>query len=599
MLQFTDEWLEKVQSSTDIVALIGKRVALKQSGKNYVGLCPFHEEKTPSFSVNPEKQFFYCFGCGTGGNAFNFLMKMDNLSFPEAAVRLAELAGIPIPSTSPRYEQEIRQKRELYHINHLAAQYYYGTLVSPRGFKAREYLIKRNISGQLVRQFFLGFATSEWHGLINFLKSKGVEIEKALEAGLIIEGQKGPYDRFRNRIIFPILDHQGRFLAFGGRVFDQSHPKYINSPETPIYQKANNLYGLNLAKENIIKEDSVVIVEGYTDCIALFAKGIQNVVASLGTAFTENQARLLARFTNNVIIAFDGDVAGEQAIGRGLEILKGQGLNVKVAVLSPGDDPDTFAKRSTKGEVQEWLRNAKPYTQYLIEKAVFANDIDSLEGKLLASKEVVRIIVSLDNAIERQEYISFASDLLAIDKQSLSIEVAKLEEIDNKRNFPHILSQNRHTKEDRDVVESGENLLERRILQWILAKPALLDELLNIGISWEDFENHKYQHLLRLLIRGTWDQQGELIAEELYHDNQPLSDWENYLDNFQLRLYAKELLKIEEKLISLEKDIEILPTKREIFQVIYEYYGIRKRIFLLNERNINEGPLERGGIDER
>lgn len=599
--QFNDEWIEQVKQATDIVALISEKVNLKPTGKNYTGLCPFHEEKTPSFSVNPDKQFFYCFGCGAGGNAFNFVMRTENLSFPEAARVLAAKVGIEAPVVSETERKKLKLKEELFRVNRLAAKYFYHNLRAPEGSRAREYLASRDIDGSLARQFFLGYALGEWDGLLKFLESNGISTDCAEQAGLVIKGKRGYYDRFRDRIIFPICDSQGRFVGFGGRALGNEKPKYLNTPETPVFHKSYHLYGLNWAKEEIKREQRAVIVEGYTDCIALKAQGVTNVVASLGTAFTENHARLLANFTEEIIIAFDGDTAGERATERGLILLHQAGLRVKVASLPRGEDPDSFAKSRTKGEVREWLTQALPLWEYQIRRIISQHDINNREGKVVASQEIISLLLQIENAIEREEYLNFAAEVLDLPAESLREEINKRspqEDLDNKRNIPHITPKNRYTIKDtpkRTIgqVPGRDTVIERDIMRWVLAKPSLTDQLIALGFGADDFANNQYRHLFRLLLEGTWDREGETTAEALYQLKSPIGRWEEYLRQFQSTVWTRELMKIEENLTQLENKKSVGLGMQKLCRLLLDYYQLKNKV-LASLGKSTRGPLGRG-----
>ena len=380
--RFSEQWIERVKSSADIVEVIGRRVELRQSGKNYVGLCPFHSEKTPSFTVNPEKQFYHCFGCGKGGNVINFVMDTENLAFPEAVVKLAQEKGIPVPAASPGEQRREKEREQLRQVNQLAARYYYRNLRLPAGAQARAYLQGRGIGQELARSFFLGFALDEWDGLLAFLTAQGVDPAIAQAAGLVTSSKRGFIDRFRGRLMFPICDHLGRFVGFGGRSIGDAQPKYLNTGQTLVFNKGQILYGLNWSKEDIKAQDQVVIVEGYTDLISLFAVGQRNVVASLGTAFTSAHARLLRRFCSQAVIAFDGDTAGHRAAWRGMEVLHASGLQVRVASLTGGEDPDTFARTQGVEAVRVWLNTARPFREYQIDRIISQHDVETREGKL-------------------------------------------------------------------------------------------------------------------------------------------------------------------------------------------------------------------------
>lgn len=595
--QYSEELLEKIRNAIDIVDLIGKKVELKQSGRNYVGLCPFHGEKTPSFNVNTVNQLYYCFGCGRGGNVFNFVMAIEEVSFPESVHILAKQANVELPNITPEQKKRTEKFEQLVRVNHLAAQYYYRSLRSDAGKKARNYLIKRNISGTLARDFYLGYATAEWNGLLNFLLESDVSLEIAEEAGLIVRGKNGYYDRFRNRIIFPILDYRGRFIGFGGRIIGDEQPKYLNSPETPVFQKNRIMYGLNWARETIREKDSVVVVEGYTDCLALSEKGISNVVASLGTSFTQQHAELLARFTNNVVIAFDGDAAGMRATLRGLEVLTNAGLQVRVASLPEGEDPDKFARTHTLEEVEDWLNGALPFVEFLIKKTINKYDLQTHAGKIEASKEIINILIKLDSAIDRHEYSKFAANLLAMDHSVIINEVEQVsqgrsqgEDLASKGRFLHIAPRNRYTSKDSDYdvlpiqgTEDPNYFLESNIMRLLLNDSTLIEEVLEFGYGADCFMNFDYRHLFSLLVRGNWDKHGEAVAEKLFALPLPSGEWAEYLQQFKLCVWNRVLNKIEEKLSMMENNSES-DFLLNLGKLIKQYHGVRRDIFLSREK---------------
>jgi len=595
--QFSEELLEKIRNAVDIVDYIGKRIELKQTGRNYVGLCPFHQEKTPSFNVNSVNQLYYCFGCGRGGNIFNFVMATEGVAFPEAVQILAKQAGIELPNIPPERKAYQEKHEKLYQVNHLAAQYYYRTLRSEVGKLARSYLIKRAINGSLARNFYLGYATTEWNGLLNFLNENGIPVELAEEAGLVSQGKNGYYDRFRNRIIFPILDYRGRFIGFGGRIIGDGQPKYLNSPETPIFQKNRVLYGINWARQSIREKDSVVVVEGYTDCISLSEKGITNVVASLGTAFSQQHAELLSRFTKNVIIAFDGDAAGARATLRGLEVLNKAGLNVKIANLTSGMDPDQFARTHTLNEVEQWLADALPYIEFLIKKTISEYDLQSHAGKIAASKEIISILIKLDSAIDQYEYGKYAAKLLLMDENVLLYELRQAASANNAQETPtsrgkflHIEPQNRYTIKDLPPLtslsidmEEPDYFLETNIMRLLLDDSSLLEEMLENGLDADCFTNLDYRHLFNLLSQGNWDKHGEAVAEKLFALPVPAGSWNEYLQQFKICIWNRALNKIEENLVMMENDSES-DFLIKLGNLIKHYYRVRRDIFLIREK---------------
>ncbi len=335
-MRFSSDLLEEIRNHCDIVNIISEYVHLKPAGKGFRGLCPFHEEKTPSFMVSPEKQLFHCFGCGEGGNVYNFIMKYEKVSFFEAVKMLAKKSGVSLPANEEKENILYRKKERLSKLNNLVANYYReGLFRTPQGEKILNYLKKRGINDSTIEKYKLGYASAGWDVLTDFLNKKGYSYEDLIKVGLIKKSKtEGKFlDYFRNRIIFPIFDLQGRIIGFGGRVLDDSLPKYINSPETLIYNKGSNLYSLNFAKEDIRKNNSAIIVEGYTDVLITQQYGFNNVVASLGTALTIKQIELIKRFTDTVLIAYDADSAGNMATLRSLDLLVKSGLEVKVIDL--------------------------------------------------------------------------------------------------------------------------------------------------------------------------------------------------------------------------------------------------------------------------
>ena len=414
---FPQELIDQVRSANDIVEVVSEYVSLKKKGRNYFGLCPFHTEKTPSFSVNPEKQIFHCFGCGQGGNAVSFLMTHDKLGFVEAIKLLAKRANIRLPQKEyDRKKLELTDK--LYHANQMGAAYYSGNLSGlPSGKEAQAYLEKRRVSKETSKTFQLGLALEEWDGLLKFCISKGVEQQTLLTAGLIIERSdgKGFYDRFKNRLMFPIFNLSGKIVALAGRIIDEKdNPKYLNSPETPIYQKGKLLYGLNFSKEKIRESRFAIVVEGYMDFLSLHQAGLQNLVASCGTAFSANQARLLARFAEEVILLFDSDNAGEKATLRSVDLLYDAGLEVKVAVLPKGFDPDSYLNNYGELKLRELINQAVGYVKF---KASFLNDrfanlsLREQEGILM---DFAQTAARISQGVRRELFLKQVSEQLDV-----------------------------------------------------------------------------------------------------------------------------------------------------------------------------------------
>ncbi|OGC24360.1 DNA primase [candidate division WOR-1 bacterium RIFOXYB2_FULL_42_35] len=423
------ELIEEIRSKTDIVKIISEHVQLKKRGKNYVGLCPFHSEKIGSFTVSPEKQIFHCFGCNEGGNAFAFLMKLENIGFMEAVDEVGEKVGIAVPKEGRKPSSKNEQEK-LYQVMKLAADFFQDCLQAETGQTAKEYLLKRAISPKTMADFGLGFAPAGWDNLFKHLVSRGVQPSLIEATGLIMarEGNNGYYDRFRERLIFPIVDQRKRVIAFGGRALGNEEPKYLNSPDTLIYHKGETVYGLNLTKENIKKAKTAVLVEGYFDLVTPFQNGINNIAASLGTALTTQQSKLLARYAETVIVAFDADAAGGIATERSVELLRNQNLNVKVAEFSPEKDPDEFINKQGVEAFQKCLADALPYLEYKIKQTLSRHNLQEIEGRSQALGEVARLLSGEKDPFVQKEYAKSTSRLLGTDIDSILAAVERLQQ---------------------------------------------------------------------------------------------------------------------------------------------------------------------------
>jgi DNA primase len=425
--------IERVREQADVVQTISDYVLLKKAGSNYKGLCPFHSEKTPSFVVNPEKQIYHCFGCGEGGNVFSFIMKWENLSFPEAVKHLAERHGIKISfNRKSRAEHEkTKAIEQLYYITLAAAKYYHRLLTElPQGQPARQYLKSRGVSDKTISKFLLGYAPFAWDQLVRQLQSQGFSLEEVARTGLIKarETGKGYYDTFRSRLIFPIQNVRGKFVAFGGRTLNEDDPqvpKYINSPESPVYEKGANLYGLNLAYEQIRKQKDAILVEGYMDLITAHQAGVGNVVATLGTAITRRQAKLLKRFSPQVTLVFDADAAGRAAAEKGHGVFLEEGLKVKAATLPQGSDPDSFIKQRGAEAFTREIDGAPPLMEFIINSAVKEHDLSSVEGRVDCVNRVLPFLTSIENNVERSEYIRLLSERVSIPEGDIRAELRR------------------------------------------------------------------------------------------------------------------------------------------------------------------------------
>jgi len=422
-----DKIIDSVLDKVDIVEVISSHISLKKIGRNFKANCPFHNEKTPSFVVSPEKQIFHCFGCGQGGNAIGFLVKYDKLSFPEAVRTLAETVGIKIPEPRSRENASLSFSEKLVRLNEIARDFFKFNLHARDHSFCPKYLKERGITENSINFFQLGYAPNSWEGLIKFFQSKNVLLESVHKAGLVLpsEKQTGYYDRFRNRVIFPIFDIRDRVIAFGARALGNSQPKYINSPETPLYIKGKHLYGLNFAKKYIRERDYAIIVEGYMDLITPFQHGIRNIVATLGTALTPEQGRLIKRFTKTVVMIYDSDKAGEEASLRSLDLLVSLDLNVRVAVLPKGYDPDSFVKKEGKKALDAVIKSSKDLFDYKMALLTKRYNKDGVRGKTAIATLMLPTIALISNEILKVAFLKKLSETLSIDESALKAELKK------------------------------------------------------------------------------------------------------------------------------------------------------------------------------
>ena len=422
-MRFDDSKIEEIKSRVDIVELASEYLTLKKAGRNYLGLCPFHQEKTPSFTVNREKQIFYCFGCGQGGNVITLLMKIANKSFPEAVKQLAEKTGVVLPVRMfGREDGEKKSLRdEIIQLNLRAAQQFVRNLSSPAGQVARDYLQKRSVTDETVKQFRLGYVPDTWRSLTDYMEASGLSLALAEQAGLVVAGKEGRfYDRFRGRLIFPIENIFGEIIAFGGRILGEGEPKYLNSPESPVYTKGKNLYGLFRARDAIRQSGFCLIVEGYFDAISLWNAGIRNVVATLGTALTRDHLELLRRYTQDVVALFDPDEAGRKALDRSLELFLGAKMHARALVLPGGCDPDDYIKQFGKEKLEELIAGAPAISDYYIDNVL--GDGRTFEENRDLVKTAMEFVGKIGDEIEKNLFIKRIAERLGIDQTLLKKE---------------------------------------------------------------------------------------------------------------------------------------------------------------------------------
>ena len=404
---FPQAWLDELRNRVDLVGLASEYVPLTQKGRRYWACCPFHQEKTPSFSIDADKQMYYCFGCKAAGNVFNFVMTAERLDFVGAVQYLAEKYNVPLPENdqdAQAYQRQHAKRERMYQIMTMTARYFRDKLNAPEGAQARAYLQRRGVSESMIRRFGLGYAPDSWNGLKDMLGREGVALQQAQELGLLASSKGRVYDAFRNRLMFPIFDERGRVVAFGGRVLDDSLPKYINSPETPIFNKRKTLYGIQLLKKQR-ELKNVVITEGYMDVIAMWQAGLSGALATMGTSMTQEQARILRRYVPRVILLYDGDAAGQNASLRGMDILVSQGLGVRVASLPDNLDPDEMIRRRGVQAMNEQLEKAMPLTAFrlAIEKRKW--DLSDTEQRTQYAMAAAKIISQLESPLEQESYL--------------------------------------------------------------------------------------------------------------------------------------------------------------------------------------------------
>jgi len=583
--------LEEIKRKVDIVELINSYIPLKKSGRNFKALCPFHSEKTPSFMVSPERQIWHCFGgCGEGGDIFKFLMKIENLDFGEAVRQLAQKAGVKLTQYQPSEGE--KNKQLLYEINHLAAEFYHFLLTEHiLGKRALDYVLGRGIKKESLKLFKIGFAPDSWRSLQAFLvRKKGYKVEDLERVGLVIKTQRGDfYDRFRQRLMFPLKDHHGNIRGFAGRLLDSQakEAKYINTPETLIYHKSDLLYGLLEAKDEIKKQDQVVLVEGELDMISSFQAGVKNVLAIKGTALTEAQVKLISRFTQKIILALDQDLAGDQAARRGIEMAENQGMMIRVVETKQGKDPDEIAQKNPK-LWQELVKKAAPVYDYLMDSAFARFDGQTIEGKRKISEELIPILAKITNEIVCDHYVRQLSQRLKIGEEAIFKEIEKSKANQGQAGSGQALFGQKLTetkeKSKQEAIEEYLLSLAFQSGQWDLLRKRKIVSLI---------KTYRFVRILELLkdyFQHYQKPQSDRFAQKLEPElletfnHLYLTDLGDLLedeDEFQkefskilLRLEKIDLLKnlgeISDKIKSLEKEKEISGENQKVLEKYHQ-----------------------------
>ena len=504
MIRYSDEIIEEVRQNNDVVDIISQYVHLTRKGRNYFGLCPFHNEKSPSFSVSPDRQIFHCFGCGVGGNVYTFLMKIEGITFKESLEQLAERANIQLPTLendSDTAKEELKAK--VYKVNEFTAEFYHQNLYKPVAKMAQEYVKKRKMNRETLEAYKIGYS-GKFDELYKALKSQGFGEKEILESGLVNKNDNGTYiDRYRNRLMFPICDVRGKVIAFGGRVLDDSKPKYINSPENIVYSKGRHLFGLNVAKKDSAKK--ILIVEGYMDVISLHQRGITNVVGALGTALTEQQGWLLRKTTEQVILGFDADGAGQTAVARSMEILQKMGCDMRVLQIEGAKDPDEFIVKFGEGRFKLAVENAISLVEFKVKNLKKELNIENTGDKIKFLNEIAKILSKVENTMEREIYIEKIAKGYNISKEAIYAEVNKLiyagakgDKILQNQNkeIRHIKSE----QKEKNIIDEDLKRRENTIIALLLDANMNIFQKIKEHIKPEDFK----------------DETNRKIAEQLY-----------------------------------------------------------------------------------
>ncbi len=490
--------IEQIRNSNDIVSVISEHIILKKTGANHKAICPFHKEKTPSFVVSPEKQIFHCFGCGEGGNVFSFIMKYENISFFEALKKLADRAGIVLPedAVSKQQDKSRDEKKLLYEINRCAADYYKECLQnSPSAKIAREYVKKRKLTRQIIDKFDIGYAPSTSCEMLKLIKEKGYSKELFKKAGLMVFSEKSGkwIDKFYNRIMFPITDNEGRVIAFGARAFDDAVPKYLNSPDTPLFNKSKVLYGLNLAKKPIREKSRMIVVEGYMDVMTAHQYGFENTVATLGTALTEEHARIIPRYTEKVSIVYDSDAAGVNATLRGIGVLLDTNLSVTVSVFPDGSDPDSFLHSRGSDEFFKRIENGMEIVDYKIKIASDGVDINTTGGKISVASQVLPFLERLKNEIYQEEGIKKLSGAIKIPAHVLKEELKR-----SRKSRPALKSRFEKINRQNIAELKLENNLVLILLKYPELAPIIFDEK---KLPVDEFNNNNLSIIMSVILQ--------------------------------------------------------------------------------------------------
>lgn len=574
MVRYSDELLDEIKSKNDIVDIVSQYVVLKRTGRNYMGLCPFHKEKSGSFCVSPDKQIFHCFGCGVGGNVFHFISKIENLNFKESVEMLANRAGVELP-VSGNFEDDklAKLKSRVYEVNKCAAEFYHENLYKPTAKPGQEYVKKRHLDNKTLKAFKIGYS-GRFNELYTELKSKGFTEEEILASCLVNKNPDGKFiDRFRNRLMFPIFDTHERVIAFGGRVLDDSKPKYINSPEDIVYSKGRHLFAFNIARKYNSK--TIIMVEGYMDAVSLHQRGIHNAVASLGTALTEAQGRLLRRSCEKVIIGYDADGAGQAATLRGLEILQNLGCDIRILQIEGAKDPDEFVVKYGPERFQMYVDKAISLVEFKVKMLKRSLDLDNVNDKIKFLNEVAKIVAKVENSMEREVYVDKISLEYKVSKDAIYAEINKL-----------LYANSRTEQKLEKKVVPVKNISIQQDEQPVDVKTKRLESLvIYLLINYPD---KSFERLKKLIDNNVIKiERNKAIINKLYEEHEKGNiNIENILDLFEDEITVNYLSGI------MSSDFEITDVDKCIEDVLVTY---RKEL-LLQRRNEILGKIDNSNL---
>lgn len=574
MVRYSDELLDEIKSKNDIVDIVSQYVVLKRTGRNYMGLCPFHKEKSGSFCVSPDKQIFHCFGCGVGGNVFHFISKIENLNFKESVEMLANRAGVELP-VSGNFEDDklAKLKSRVYEVNKCAAEFYHENLYKPTAKPGQEYVKKRHLDNKTLKAFKIGYS-GRFNELYTELKSKGFTEEEILASCLVNKNPDGKFiDRFRNRLMFPIFDTHERVIAFGGRVLDDSKPKYINSPEDIVYSKGRHLFAFNIARKYNSK--TIIMVEGYMDAVSLHQRGIHNAVASLGTALTEAQGRLLRRSCEKVIIGYDADGAGQAATLRGLEILQNLGCDIRILQIEGAKDPDEFVVKYGPERFQMYVDKAISLVEFKVKMLKKSLDLDNVNDKIKFLNEVAKIVAKVENSMEREVYVDKISLEYKVSKDAIYAEINKLlyanSRTEQKLEKKVVPVKSVSIQQDEQPVDVKTKRLESLVIYLLINYP-----------------DKSFERLKKLIDNNVIKiERNKAIINKLYEEHEKGNiNIENILDLFEDEITVNYLSGI------MSSDFEITDVDKCIEDVLVTY---RKEL-LLQRRNEILGKIDNSNL---